>query len=258
MDGIVTDTARAVAFLSRLPVPDRFFGEAETDMTTSARAYPLAGLVLTLPAGILLFLTLVLGLSPVFAAALAIACQLPITGGLHEDGLADCADGFGAGGDRDRILVVMRDSTIGAFGGLALIMSVLLRVAGLAAIAMSASAFAAALAFLSAAVISRGAMVWHWHVLPAARAEGVAASIGRPEKETAVFAVTCGALLAAALALTASGVAGALTSILLVAIVCSVFVRMTERAVGGHTGDTIGATQQICEIAALLGLALWL
>ena len=97
MDGIVTDTARAVAFLSRLPVPDRFFGDAETDMTTSARAYPLAGLVLTLPAAILLFLLLVLGLSPVFAAALAIACQLLTTGGLHEDGLADCADGFGAG-----------------------------------------------------------------------------------------------------------------------------------------------------------------
>ncbi|MCY6380266.1 adenosylcobinamide-GDP ribazoletransferase [Hoeflea prorocentri] len=257
MDGIVTETARAVAFLSRLPVPDRFFAGADADMTQSARTYPLAGMVVALPAALLLFMLLFMGLPPLFAAGLAVTCQMLTTGGLHEDGLADCADGFGAGGERERILAVMKDSTIGTFGGLALILSVVLRVAGLATIASAVNPLGAALALLSVSVASRGAMVWHWHSLPAARPDGVAVSIGRPDEKTAVFAAVSGALLTAVLAFPAGGLAGAITSLFLVAIVCSVFVRMTEGRIGGHTGDTIGATQQICEIAALLGLALW-
>ncbi|MDA4844355.1 adenosylcobinamide-GDP ribazoletransferase [Hoeflea poritis] len=257
MEKIVAETARAVSFLSRLPAPDRFFPEDAVPAAQSARTYPLAGVIVALPAAALLFLLLSIGLDALFASALAVAVQVLTTGALHEDGLADCADGFGGGRDRDRVLAIMKDSSIGAYGCLAVVFSLLLRVAGVAAIASATHALPAALALIAVAVVSRTAMVWHWHVLPAAKPDGVAASAGQPDSEAAGFAMVAGALLGGLLSLPAAGIGGAITALLLAAILCSGFVRMTSRRIHGHTGDTIGATQQICEIVSLLGLALW-
>ncbi|MEX3009527.1 adenosylcobinamide-GDP ribazoletransferase [Hoeflea sp. TYP-13] len=257
MNEIIGDTARAVAFLSRLPVPDRYFSDETAPAAQSSRAYALAGIVVALPAAIAFFVLLALGLAPLFAAALAVLCQMLTTGALHEDGLADCADGFWGGRDRDSVLSIMKDSTIGAYGGLALIMSALLRVAGLAAIASGTDAASSALALIAVAATSRAAMVWHWHILPAAKPDGVAASAGRPDGDAMVFAALTGAAIAFVLGLPASGIAGAISMLVLAAIVCSGFSRIAGSKIGGHTGDTIGATQQICEIASLLGLALW-
>ncbi len=258
MHGLLAETGRAVAFLSRLPVPDRFFSGDPIPVSQSARAYALAGVVIALPAALLLFVLLEAGLAPLFAAALALCCLMVVTGGLHEDGLADCADGFGGGASRERALEIMKDSTIGAYGGLALVMSVLLRASGVAAIAAAAQPWATALAVIGVASLSRAAMVWHWHVLPAARADGVAVAAGQPANRTAVFAVASGAVLAAILTAAAAGPEGAALSLLLTACACIGFTRLARARIGGHTGDTIGACQQICEIAALLGLALWL
>ncbi|MCP4319976.1 MAG: adenosylcobinamide-GDP ribazoletransferase [Hyphomicrobiales bacterium] len=258
MTDLVAESARAVAFLSRLPVPDRYFENTETEIAQSARAYPLAGVVVAIPAAIVLFLLLAVGLAPLFASALAVACLIFTTGALHEDGLADCADGFWGGRDRDSILAIMKDSRIGVYGALALILMVLLRISGLAAIAAGTSAISAALALLAVAVLSRAAMVWHWHVLPAAKPDGVAASAGRPDGDAMVFAALSGGALAGVLAYAASGFAGILSMFLLAAIVCTGFSRIAREKIGGHTGDSIGATQLVCEIASLLGLALWI
>ena len=257
MDKIVAETARAVSFLSRLPVPDRFFSEDAIPAARSARAYPLAAVIVTLPAAVLLFLLRSVGLDALFASALAVAVLMLTTGALHEDGLADCADGFGGGRDRDRVLAIMKDSAVGAYGCLALVLSVLLRVAGIAAIASAAPALSAGLALIAVAALSRTAMVWHWHVLPAAKPDGVAASSGQPGSEAAAFALISGAVIGMVFSLPAAGIAGAITALLLAAILCSGFTRMTRARIHGHTGDTIGATQQICEIVSLLGLALW-
>lgn len=256
MQGLFAETGRAVAFLSRLPVPDRFFSGDPIPVSQSARAYALAGIVIALPAAVLLFVLLEAGLSPLFAAALCVCCLLLVAGGLHEDGLADCADGFGGGSSRERVLEIMKDSTIGAYGGLALAMSVLLRTAGIAAIAAGSQPWAAALAIVGVAALSRAAMVWHWRALPAARADGVAVAAGQPESRTALFAVVSGAVLAAILTAPAAGPEGAALSLLLTAGACIGFTRLARARIGGHTGDTIGASQQICEVAALLGLAL--
>ncbi|WP_136656820.1 adenosylcobinamide-GDP ribazoletransferase [Nitratireductor sp. XY-223] len=258
MKEIVAETARAVAFLSRLPVPDRYFENAPEAAAQSARTYPLAAIVVALPAAVTLFLLRSIGLDAFFAAALAVAVLMLTTGALHEDGLADCADGFGGGRDRDKVLAIMKDSAVGAYGCLALVISVLLRVAGIAAIASGTHALGAALAVIAVAAISRAAMVWHWHVLPAARPDGVAATAGQPGSEAAAFALVSGAAIGCVLSLPAAGPGGAITALLLAAILCSGFTRMTSTRIVGHTGDTIGATQQICEIVSLLGLALWI
>ena len=146
MRGFIAETGRAVAFLSRLPVPDSFFPEDPIPVSQSARAYALAGVVIALPAAMLLLVLLEAGLDPLFAAGLYLACSLLVTGGLHEDGLADCADGFGGASSRERSLEIMKDSTIGAYGGLSLAMTVLLRTAGVAAIATSVPPWASAMA----------------------------------------------------------------------------------------------------------------
>lgn len=254
---IITDTARAVSFLSRLPVSDRYFDHHDMVVADSSHAYALAGVVIAFPAGVVLFVLLASGVAPLFACAIAITCLVITTGALHEDGLADCADGFWGGRERDSILMIMKDSTIGAYGTLALVMISLLRVTGLMAIAAGSSAIAVALALLAVAAISRAGMVWHWHILPAAKADGVAASAGRPDGDSMVFAVLSACGLVAVLGFAAGGIAGVLTVFLLSAIVCTVFSRIARNKIGGHTGDTIGATQLVCEAAALLGLALW-
>lgn len=258
MRGFIAETGRAVAFLSRLPVPDSFFPEDPIPVSQSARAYALAGVVIALPAAVLLLVLLEAGLDPLFAAGLYQACSLLVTGGLHEDGLADCADGFGGASNRERALEIMKDSTIGAYGGLSLAMSVLLRTAGVAAIASSVPPWAAATAVVGVAALSRAAMVWHWRVLPSARVDGVAVAAGQPDGTTAIVAVASGAVLASILVAPAGGAGGAAFSLFFTAAACVAFTRLANARIGGHTGDTIGACQQICEIAALLGLALWL
>tara|TARA_R110002153_G_scaffold17671_8_gene61588 strand:+ start:3811 stop:4698 length:888 start_codon:yes stop_codon:yes gene_type:complete len=258
MNNLIVDTARSVAFLSRIPVADRYFaGHEDQPMAHCVRAYGFAGAIIALPSALLLFCLLMLGLDALLAAALAVVLQLLLTGALHEDGLADCADGFGGGRDRQRVLDIMKDSTIGAYGGIALIMALLLRVLALGTIAASTHAVVVALALLSAAILSRGVMVWHWTSLPAAKSGGVAAAAGQPAREAMVFAVGASLVLAIVLALPVAGWAGIVSLLILTAGAGILWTRRCRARIEGHTGDTIGACQQVCEIAALLGLAVW-
>jgi len=122
------DIPAAIGLLSRLPVP------VDTDLATrrgarAAWAYPLAGLVVGALAGLVAQVALWLGLPPSIAALLALAAMIAITGALHEDGLADSADGLWGGWDRARRLEIMKDSRIGTYGVLALGLTLLLRAA---------------------------------------------------------------------------------------------------------------------------------
>ncbi|MEQ8966080.1 MAG: adenosylcobinamide-GDP ribazoletransferase, partial [Azospirillaceae bacterium] len=126
------DLALAASFLTRLPIAPAVPDAAEA--RRSFRAYPLVGAGIGLAAGAVLALALGVGLPPAAAAIVAVAVQIALTGGLHEDGLADLADGLGPA-DRARRLEVMRDSRIGTFGVLALILGVGARIAAVAALA---------------------------------------------------------------------------------------------------------------------------
>ena len=123
------DTARAVAFLSRIPVPTSFFTGYDGKLARVSRAFPFAGLLIALPAAFVFGVLLALHTDPLMAALLALAVQTVMTGALHEDGLSDTADGFGGGKDRERALAIMKDSRIGTYGACALILSFGLRAA---------------------------------------------------------------------------------------------------------------------------------
>ncbi|ANK86092.1 MULTISPECIES: adenosylcobinamide-GDP ribazoletransferase [unclassified Rhizobium] len=249
------DTARAVAFLSRLPMPPALFEGYDGRLGRLVRAFPLAGLIIGFVPALALLLLSGLRADPLVAALIALSVQALATGALHEDGLADTADGIGGGKNRDQSLIIMKDSRIGTYGAIALILSFAIRAAALAAIVRQSSPLAAALAVPAVAALSRGAIAWHWQRLPAAKADGVAASTGQPNEAAMHFALVSAGLLAALLIWPAFGLRPLVASLLAAGVAGFVFTTLIRRKLAGHTGDTLGATQQICEIATLCALA---
>ncbi|KKX34500.1 adenosylcobinamide-GDP ribazoletransferase [Rhizobium sp. LC145] len=252
----IDDLARSVGFLSRLPVPDRFFQGHDGSMARAVRAFPAAGLLLGLGPALVLYLLLRSDADPLLAALIALGLMTLLTGALHEDGLADAADGLGGGRDAEHALTIMKDSRTGSYGVVALILSFGLRAAALASLGRSEEACAGALALLAAAALSRAVMVGHWSALPSARAAGVAASAGMPDVSIRNVALAIGAALAIVVLLPAFGFSEILTALVVAGLAGFGFTRFVARKLGGHTGDTIGATQQIAEIATLAALAL--
>lgn len=242
----IQDAALAAMFLTRLPVPLR--GPLADGAAARAMGwFPLVGALVGLVAGAVYALGTLVALPPLAAALLAVAAAVWLTGGLHEDGAADVADGFGGGRDKARKLEIMRDSRVGSFGVLAIVFSVGLRAAALAAFADPWSAVAA---LVAAGALSRSGLAPVAYLLPPARSDGLAAAQGRPGTATVILALASGLALAvlvlgwkAGPAVPAAGVAT-----LLVAL-------QARRQIGGHTGDVFGATQQAAEIVVLLTLA---
>jgi adenosylcobinamide-GDP ribazoletransferase len=158
------------------------------------------------------------------------------------------ADGFAGGGTPEAKLAIMRDSRIGSFGTLALIFSVLLRVAALASLADIGIVIAALVAGHAA---SRAAMTSVMHALPNARSDGLSAGVGRPDR----LAVGIGLAVAAVAALLLLQGAGLLAIILAGGAAAGV-AWLAQRQIGGQTGDVLGATEQIAQAAFLAGLTL--
>ena len=252
----LTDTARAVSFLSRISVPARIFDGHDGSLSRGVRAFPLAGLLVSLPAAATLLLMLVLNATPLLAAFAALAVQAVVTGALHEDGLSDTADGLGGGRDRDHALAIMKDSRIGSHGAVALLIAFGLRAAAIAELATHLGPLAAAMCLPATAALSRALMVWHWSALPPARTNGLAVAAGAPSKSALNLALISGLALAASLLVPAASLFAYFLAVLVAALAAVAFTSKVRRVLNGHTGDTIGATQQVTEIAALAALAM--
>lgn len=241
--GWITEIRLALAFLTRLPLPlkDEM---ASYPVGAAVRAFPLAGLAVGAIGSVIYVLADLLGMSPTIAALLAIASTVIVTGGLHEDGLADAADGLGAR-TRDEALSIMRDSRIGAFGVMALFFVLSLRVVTLS---YAGSTVEAVLLILAAAAGSRAVMPALMYMLPPARRDGLGWAAGHPDRRRVVDAGALGALImvlalwpiwgliAIAAATAAAGITGWLA----------------RKRLGGQTGDVLGAAQQLAETAILL------
>lgn len=254
MTGLFDATARALAFLSRLPPLGRAVHGTHR-LGDDAHAFPLAGLLIALPGASLLALGHALGLSAPVAAILAVALTVALTGALHEDGLADTADGLFGHHARERALAIMKDSRIGVYGALALILTLGARIALLAEL-LQQGALPAALSLVAAASASRGAMAHLWSSLPAAEPGGLAERVGAPDRAGGRTALALGLAVLAILGTAAAGPGGLLIPAALALAVHLLFRRVLNRRLGGVTGDTIGCDQQIVEIAILLGFAL--
>ena len=242
------DLACAFGFLTRLPVP-RSFCDPATTLATGFRALPLVGAVVGLGAGLVYWGGLVLGLPALAAAMLALGAAALLTGCLHEDGLADCADALGAGRDRTLALSIMRDSRIGSFGVLALIFVIGLKASTLA----SLTADQGLRALIATHAGARGLLGLVAFSFPPARAEGLGASLGRVEDKIVAQALVLGLVLP----LLAAGIGAGLPALLLGAIAALLVRQQADRRIGGHTGDVFGAAEQLAEAGMLLGFAAW-
>ena len=167
------DIVTAIRFLTRIPIGRE--SELRTELAAAAWAFPFVGALLGVIGGAAFAAAIAIGLPTFLAALIALAAVVLATGALHEDGLADTADGLGGGSTPDARLKIMRDSRIGAFGTLALIFSILVKAGALAALADWLSV---ALAFVAAASLSRGVLPWLMMQLPLASETGLAASVG--------------------------------------------------------------------------------
>jgi len=187
------------------------------------------------------------------AAVLVIGLLAATTGALHEDGLSDVADGFFGAASRDRRLEIMKDSRIGAFGALALIVTMALRIALLAALWQRFSPADAALLFLAGEAFSRALLVWQWQSRPLAHPDGLAARFGKPSPETVRQAMIAGLplLVPALLLLTLPALA---LAVLLAAGGAYLTGSLAQSKIGGVTGDVLGAIQQISGLGFLAGM----
>jgi adenosylcobinamide-GDP ribazoletransferase len=237
--------AGAVTLLTVIPAP----WTREPDPTGGAGWFPVVGAAVgALAGGVRLATGPLVGATA--ASVLAMVALVAATGALHVDGLADTADGLGArGGGSERRLAVMRDSATGAFGVLALIGWALLLLSALAPL----SGLRALRVLVVAGAVGRWAALGHAVAAPAARSDGLGAAfaVSRP-----ALAVAGALTVAIALAVGDPGPgAVALGAALAVTALTSLY---TRRALGGRTGDTLGATIALAELAtALVLMAFW-
>ncbi len=259
------DVGNALRFLTRIPVPQardsgraEFLDEVEEEAAAgdapllkplgrTVRAFPLIGALLGIAAGLAFAIATGLGLPVLVAGVIAIALLALATGALHEDGLADMADGFGGGHNAEKKLAIMRDSRIGAYGVITLVLVLAAKVGALADLADIGVVMSS---LICAAAASRAAMPAMMRWLEPARSDGLGAAAGRPAAEHVWTGIVIAAILCVLL-LTWSGV----VAMLIAALSAMAVGVLARRQIGGHTGDVLGATQQISELIFLLTLA---
>ncbi len=245
-----TDAIVALRFFTRIPLISLPGEQDQPDPSALARALgmaPLIGIGIGVLGGVVIETVSANALAGIPAALLALLMVTILTGGLHEDGLADTADGLGAGQDRAKALLIMRDSRIGTFGVLALIFSLSLRASALAVM----PAHEAGMAFIAAAALSRALPAGIVAALTPARDEGLGSAVGAGA-ETAPGRSIMAAVIALVGAVIAIGFVAAVWSFL-AALCVGIFVSVLARhRLGGYTGDVLGAAQQLGEITVLL------
>lgn len=245
---LVSDLRLALQFVTRLPVgPAAADADRGFDLAQASWALPVAGAAVGGVGALVYWGAFALGLAPMLCAAPAIAATLLVTGALHEDGLADTADGFGGGTTRERKLAIMRDSRIGTYGVCALFLSLFIRTAALAVLAEPSLV---APALIASHMAARAPLPLFLHLLPPARTDGLSAGAGRPTRARALVAILIG-LLALILLPPLKALLG---TVLMVALFAGLSW-LSMRQIAGQTGDVAGAFEQIGEMLLLLTAA---
>jgi adenosylcobinamide-GDP ribazoletransferase len=253
----------AVQFFTRLPVTGAladWVGFSPAMLRASAAHFPGVGWLVGIAACAAFAATWMLmpqaAFTPLAAAALATACTVWMTGAFHEDGLADLADGLGGAAERERALEIMKDSRIGSFGAVALVLALLVKVSLLAVLG-TVSLAAAAAALLAAHVVSRfwPLVVIHSlaHVGDAAGSKSKPLADALPRGALVSGAAWC--VVPLALVALAQGPAFVAAGLAASAIAFAWMHRLLARRLQGFTGDGLGATQQLCELAFYFGAA---
>jgi len=238
-------------FYTRLPVA--IATDHITPMSRACQMFPAIGLIVGAIGALVIALASALQL-PVYAiSVLAVAAMIIATGALHEDGLADMVDGFGGGHDRARKLEIMKDSHIGTYGVLALILSQGLRVILIASL-LPMGLVTAIPVLIASQITSRACCMLFWASLPPARATGLSKTAGQPDRLSLIVALGSSTIALLCLVLASLNLIAIVVATALSGLVSYAMVGLCRRQIGGQTGDTIGATQQVCDLAFMAGV----
>jgi adenosylcobinamide-GDP ribazoletransferase len=246
MNEWLDDFKTAVAFLTRLPMPHPK-GPMPDNFVRAHRMFPVVGALIGAAVGLIYLALRHVGVPDLAAAALALGAGALLTGALHEDGLADVADGFGGGRDVAAKLEIMRDSRLGTYGALILLVSFAARLSALAAIPDGY----VVQSLIAAHALGRGILPLMSVNLPYARTDGLARNAGQPDGATAAIA----AGLAVILALLSLSWTNGFLSACVAGLSGLGMAWLAKRQIGGQTGDVLGGAEQVAETAILVLLA---
>jgi adenosylcobinamide-GDP ribazoletransferase len=242
---LLVDLLTAFQLLTRLPIAKLGQTAAPANLARCVWAFPVVGLIVNVIGGFAYWLAYRLGVPPLLAAVCALAATITVTGGFHDDGLADTADGFGGGATSERKLTIMRDSRIGTYGTLALCLSVMARVI---AIASLADPLRVAVAFVLAGMLGRSVILVLLLALRPVREDGMGVAVG------GASLVRIAAGLAAAVVVCLVAVPRDL-GIVMIGCALGVALALAKLArgqIGGYTGDVLGAGETIAECVVLM------
>jgi adenosylcobinamide-GDP ribazoletransferase len=246
MNEWIDDFKTAVAFLTRLPMPHPD-GAKPQNFVRAHRMFPVVGALIGAVVGLICLGLRSIGLPDLAASALALGGSAILTGALHEDGLADIADGFGGGRDRESKLEIMRDSRLGTYGAMILLVSFAAKLSALAAIPDGY----VVPGLIAAHALGRGILPAMSVKLPYARKDGLARNAGQPDVATAAIAFG----LALVIALLSLSWSNALWAALAACGSAFAVAWLALRQIGGQTGDVLGGAEQVAETAILVLLA---
>ena len=246
MNEWLDDFKTALAFLTRLPMPHPH-GAMPRNFVRAHRMFPVVGALIGAAVGLSCLALRAAGLPDLAAAAVALGAGMLLTGALHEDGLADVADGFGGGRDTAAKLEIMRDSRLGTYGAVVLLVSFTAKLAALAALPDAQIVYG----MIAAHALARGVLPVMSLNLPYARKDGLAANAGQPDAAVAMVAI----VMAVVIALLALSWTAAFWAVLVSAGGAVAMAWLARRQIGGQTGDVLGAAEQVVETAVLLLLA---
>jgi len=240
------DLVMGIRFFSRLPTgaaPHR-----RPNLSRIALALPFTSLVIGLGPALLLLGLEWLNVPHLFAAALAVAAMIVVSGAMAEDAIADSVDGLFGGHDVEQRLAIMKDSRHGTYGVCAIAMLLLLRVTAIGSVG---NPLEAAGTWLAATVMARSGALWLTVALPAARVGGAAATAGQVTRQAFGIGAVFMVVLSFVLAGFAVSVLGLAVAYGLGALVVWGWVTLCRRLIGGQTGDLIGALMALIEVAVL-------
>ena len=246
MNEWLDDFRTAIAFLTRLPMPHPH-GAMPQNFVRAHRLFPLVGALIGGAVGLLCLGLRGIGVPDLAAAALALGASALLTGALHEDGLADVADGFGGGRDVAAKLEIMRDSRLGTYGALILLVGFVAKLSALAAIPDGY----VVPGLIAAHALARGVLPAMAMSLPYARPDGLARNAGQPD---AVIASTA-CVVAFVVALLSLSWVNALWASVTAGLGAAGMAWLAKRQIGGQTGDVLGGAEQVAETAILVLLA---
>lgn len=257
LSGWASDFLAVLRFYSRLPAPVMGFERdphALPDFTRAAWAIPLAGVLIGLTGAGIGILAYLAGISMLIAATLTIGALVMATGAFHEDGLADCCDGFWGGATRERRLEIMKDSRVGTFGAAAVALSLALRIFALAELFRLVGPMALVLV-IGIAALSRPLALLPVLMLSPAQGSGLAAGVPMPGASGLGIAVALGLAALVGGAFSLDLLPGVFLTLGAALGMLALGMAIAQRKIGGYTGDVLGGCQQLVEITLLIGLS---